>query len=524
MTQARFFVVSLLALALIAFSMQLFIDFSSENISVASIVLASSLTVLLYILWTDAIQTHPLSTFAVFGFCITTQLGALLAQSATWIPLVNNLRQPVETFATLGLYQVVAVSAHGLYRQFSKPATYTTQRDGLVRTSFGKLGLYDTPSASTLWLMGIVGLSSYAFSGGAGIVSKVAQGLTFSAWAPFLIPIYVLQHGASYCKAQKNYIFLVLYAGVIALLAISANARGMMLIGLMTIALFAILQTMRSASNVKAAQLAKVGLVLAVLTALAIPMDYMVTAMGVARNVRTNASSTKMLEETWYYLQQPRLLQAEKERNSFIGLNSRYDETYFSSSLVGRLVETKFHDNALYFGSRLNVRDIEELEEVTGNFLWAALPDPLLKALRVDVDKAGMNFSMGDYISHLAGAGPLGGYKTGSVFAQGIVIFGYAFPAIYFFLCLVLFVCIDLLAFRTVQGNMVVSALGMLGIWRMFQYGISAESLHFLFIAIVRGVPQGIALYLVVYHLSRIGANSLSNAVGGKVHRMQFAK
>jgi hypothetical protein len=438
--------------------------------------------------------------------------------------LVQNLRQPIETFATLGLYQGVALFAHALYRSFSKQTRHDKDQDGLVRTSLSKLGLYDTPSVGTLWIMGIVGLSSYAFSGGAGIISKVAQGFTFAAWAPFLIPIYVLQIGPTYCSARKNYVFLTLYACVIALLAISVNARGMMLVGLMTIALFFVLRTMRSGQKVKASQLAKLGLLATVLFTLAIPLDYMMGAMGIARGIRKTATPIKMMEETWYYMQQPKLLKAEMERGKFISIQSSYDETYFASSLVGRLVETKFHDNALYFGSRLNERDKEKLQDITIDFLWGTLPDPLLKALKVDVDKKTMNYSMGDYISYLAGAGDLGGYKTGSGFAQGMAVFGYAYPAIYFCLCIVLFLCIDLLTSRRAQVGVVVSALGMLGIWRMFQYGISGESLHLLFNAIVRGVPQGIALYLVVYHLSRLGAATLGKLAGHKAApRMQVA-
>ena len=514
MTQARFILTALLTLALVAYAAQFVIDFSANNLAAASFVLASTIAVLLYILWTDGIQTHPLSTFAIFGFCVTTQMGALLAQSATWTPLVENLRQPLETYATLGMYQGVALCAHGLYRMFSRQSAHSVQHIGLVRMGLGKLGLYDTPSVGTLWMMGLFGLASYAFSGGAGIIGKIAIGFTFATWAPFLIPMYVQQHGAFFCKVQKNYILLVLYAAVIAVLAIAVNARGMMLVSMMTIALFAILHIMRSSKKVKASQLAKVGLLITVLGALAIPMDYMMTAMGVARGIRSNASPIKMLEETWYYMQQPKLLQAEKERGKFISIQSSYDETYFASSLVGRLVETKFHDNALYFGSRLNDRDLDKLQDITVEFFWGSLPDPLLKAMKVDVDKTKMNYSMGDYISYLAGAGNLGGYKTGSGFAQGMAIFGYAYPAIYFCICIVLFLCIDLLSSRRAQVGVVVSALGMLGIWRMFQYGISGESLHLLFNAIVRGVPQGIALYLVVYHLSRFGAAALGKLAG----------
>jgi len=102
----------------------------------------------------------------------------------------------------------------------------------------------------------------------------------------------------------------------------------------------------------------------------------------------------------------------------------------------------------------------------------------------------------------LAGAGNLGGYKTGSGLAQGIALFGSLFPLLYFAGCFVMFWALDIFSFRN-KGTIIISTMGMLGVWRLFQYGISAESLQFEFMAIVRGLPQSILLYVLVYHFAR---------------------
>ena len=512
MSNARFIVMALLTLALAAFAAQFSIDFSAENIAAACIVLASSLAVLLYINWTGAIQTHPLSTFALFGFCVTTQLGALLVQSATWTPLALNLRQPVETFATLALYQGIALVAHGMYRLFSQPAR--PKKSSLIRAGLEKLGLYATPTVGTLWIMGLIGLFTFLISGGEGVGSKVAHGLTFVAWAPFLIPMYVLQQGSGYCNVKKNYAFLTLYMGLIALLGIAANARGLMLSGAMTIALFALLSAMRSTQKITASRVAKVGVTAILMGALSIPVTDLVTAMVIARKVRGHASTAKMVEETFYYFQQPQLLNAQREKNKFISVQSKYDETYFASPLMGRLVETKFHDNALYFSSRISLQDEEKMLDITGDFFWSTLPDPMLKAMAIDVEKKDLNFSMGDYISHLGGGGELGGRKTGSGFAQGISIFGYFFPLIYLLVCPILFLAHDLLTYRSPSGRVLVSTLGMLGIWNLFQYGISAESLQGIFMGVARGLPQKIILFLLIFHIARVGSRMLGSLAG----------
>jgi hypothetical protein len=513
MTNARFIVVLMLTLALAACVAQFAIDFSSENIAASCIVLASSMAILLYIHWTDAIRTHPLSTFAIFGFCVTTQLGALLAQSASWISLTQNLRQPLETFATLAAYQALALLAHAVYRVFHRPAS--VHRESLLRAVLTRLGLYATPSTGTLWIMGLFGLLAFLLgSGGASVGSKVSQGLTFVAWAPFLIPMYVLQEGPGYCNARRSYAFLAVYAAVIALLGIAANARGLMLSGLMTIGLFFTLSAMRSARRVNVSHIAKLGFLGIVVAALSIPVTDLVTAMVIARKSRGNVSTVKMVEETFYFLQQPQLLRAQQDRDKAISILSSYDEAYFASPLVARLVETKFHDNALYFSSRLNARDEARLLDITGDLFWAALPDPMLKAMRIDVDKQDLRFSMGDYISHLGGAGDLGGYRTGSGFAQGQAILGHLFPLIYLAMCPLLFWAHDLLAARASRGQVLVSALGMLGIWKLFQYGISAESLQALVTGVARGLPQNIVLFLLIYHASRLAARILGSLTG----------
>ena len=67
MPSKRFIPLLFIGLALLAFAAQFIIDFTPDNIAASCLVLASSLAILVYILWTDAIQTHPLSTFAIFG-------------------------------------------------------------------------------------------------------------------------------------------------------------------------------------------------------------------------------------------------------------------------------------------------------------------------------------------------------------------------------------------------------------------------------------------------------------------------
>lgn len=501
MSNGRLILLGMMALALLALCAQIAIDFSADNLASSSIVFASSMTVLLYMLWTPALQTHPLSTFAVFGFCVTTQLGALLGQTAYGTSLADNLRQPIGTFAVLAAFQLLAMIAHTGYRWLLPPPADTG--GSLPRHLLRKAGLYDTPSTGVLWFMGYVGLLAFLLgSGREGTFGKVMQGLAFVTWAPFLIPMYLIQLGEAYSSWRKQWPYLLFFCGLVVLLGLAANARQVMLSGFVTIALFALLGAIRSSAAVSGKQVLKIGAVGLVLAALAIPLSDLATAMVVARKVRGNVSPVEMVKETLYYFQRPEALadQNDDQRNATLG---KYDEYYFENPLLARLVETKFHDNALYFASTLTQSDTHLLAQTTVDLFWAILPDPVIKQLGVKVDKKTLGFSMGDYLSHLSQGAPLGSRRTGSMLAQGVALLGVGFAVVYMAFCLVAFAMMDLLSLRNRSGQVVLSAVGMLAVWKLFQYGVTSESLQAWISNSSRAIPQNILLFLLLAAVAR---------------------
>jgi hypothetical protein len=491
----------LLALLSVTFLAQLFIDFSSINIACAIIVLASACTTLLYIRWTDAIQTHALSTFSIFGFCLTTQAGALIVQSMFWTSLSDTLYQPLETFSTLALYQLIAILAHLIFRMLThKEATFTPS---LLRNLFTKMGLYDVPKVRNLWHMGWIGLFSYLFSGGAEVGNKLIAGLNFLTWAPFLIPVFVSQIGNTYCNVKKNYVLLFLFATLVVLLGLLMNARVIIFNGAMTIALLLLLSAMRSKKIPTNSQLIKAGFSMMLLAALSVPLSDLATAMVIARTSGPRVSPIKMVEKTFDALADPLAIQeyrqAEKSKIGF----SAYNEGYISSPIAGRLVETQFHDNALNFSKNLSLSSEENLKKITTELVFTILPQPLLDYLEIDVQKKELPFSMGDYLAHERHGIKLGGFKTGSMFAQGGVLFGWFFPLVYLIICLVLFLLMDLLTVRTKSIQTAIAVPAMLIIWRLFISGITGESINQIISFILRNLFQVIIIYLIVLNLSR---------------------
>lgn len=496
MTIQKFISTTLLWLTVVAFLAQFAIDFSTENIAVSSIILTYVLVTLFYFRWTKAFETHPLSSFAIFGFCVTSGLGALLAQSMAWTAVGDSLHQPLFTFAILAMYQFVALIAHMIYRLLT---TSATSKQGLVRNAFQALGVYATPSAINLWLMGGIGIFSLLLSRN----SPVANGLSFLAWAPFLIPVYVQQYGSTYCNAKKNYLFLLPFSTLIALLAMFFNARGMLLSGFMTVALLFLLVGMRSAKPINASLLFKLGVVGLLGAALSWPASNLVTAMAVARIDRGKISPVEMVDKTLENFKNPDKLERYKKLALAKDLRTSYDEKYINNPMLARLVITKYHDNAIYFAGKISDRGAEEVLKISEDFLWTTLPQPWLDALKIDVNKDKMQFSMGDTLAHFAIATPLSGLRTGSIFGEGWVLFGNVFPVIYFVMCLILFLAIDLFSMRTATGVTVLSVIGMLNVWPNFLFGITADSLHHLFIGVARGVAQPVILYAIVFAIAK---------------------
>jgi ABC-type multidrug transport system fused ATPase/permease subunit len=497
-----------MALTVLAALLQLIIDASIENVASVCIVLASSLILLLYLGWTNALQTQPLSTFAIFGFCATTQLGALLAQAAVWTPLRASLYDAVHTFGTLAFYQAIAVVVHVAYRFFAaeNPGARPGARPDGIHLFRGVLrwaGLYRTPSSGALWFMGCVGLMSF-FGRTDGVLGKVASAFNFLTWCPFLIPFYLREVGESYCNARRNKFFLAMYMAAVAVLGIALNARQIMFVGVLTVGLLYFLAALRSKAPVTQRALFRLGALAALLLVVAIPISNFATSMAVARQWRDKVSPVEMIATTYQIYRRPALIAAYRAEGDRIARFAAYDEHYIMNPGVARFVSTKYHDNALHFAAALKTDDSKaRLRDISIKFLWAAFPAPMLHALGVAVDKDALGYSMGDYLAYLSRGVPLGGRKIGSMFAQGIALMGPFFPFVYAVFCLAFFGVLDLLTIRSATGVAALSSFGMLGIWGYFSTGLSYEALHHAFDFFARNLEQSLTIYLLVFALAR---------------------
>jgi hypothetical protein len=488
-------------LTVLSFPLQCAIDPSAENIAAVCIVLVSSLTMLGYIKWGGAAEAQPLSLIALFGFCITTQWGALLVQTAYWTPLRLSLYNPLRTFGALAMYQAIAIAMHIVYRYFSVP---NPSQSGLVRGLISWAGVYKVPSATILWCMGVLGLGTFIPSGHEGVLGKIAGGFNFFAWAPFLLPYYIREIGPGYCNARTNKLALAFYAFVVVLMGIALNVRVVMFIGVVTVCLLYLLIGMRSQAPLQQKSLVRLGVLAVILAMLVPPLSNLATSMAIARGLRGTLSPIQMLQRTWNVLQRPALIAEYRRESSAVARFAAYDEHYIANPLLARFVETKFHDNAMHFADALTTEEAKDkLRNVTMASSWATLPTPVLRFLGIGVDKDDLNYSMGDYLAYLSRGVPLGGRKTGSMFAQGEAIMGPLFPILYACLCLVVFGMMDLLTIRRADGSADLSTLAMITLWVYFYRGITAEAFSNVVVFIVRDFAQKLIIYTTVFGVAR---------------------
>ncbi len=493
---------SLMWLTVTAFALQCVIDPASENVASACIVLFASMSMLDYIKWGGPADDQPLSMIAIFGFSITTLLGALLVQTAFWTPLRLSLYNPLLTFSTLAFYQTIAIAVHMIYRFFSVP---NPPRVGIVRGIFVWAGVYRVPTVRVVWAMGALGLISFLLSNSPGVIPKIASGFNFFAWAPFLLPIFVREMGPDYCNARPNKIMLGVYSGLVVLMGIALNVRVVMFIGMVTVSLIYLLIAMRFRAPLKKKSLLRLGVLGLLLLALSSPLSDLATSMAIARGARGKVSPVEMVARTLAVWRRPALIAEYRKERSAVSRFAAYDEHYIANPLLARFVETKFHDNALHFAGALTTEDSkDQLRRVTIEETWAALPTPVLRFLHIGVNKDDLNYSMGDYLAYLSRGVPLGGRKTGSMFAQGAAIMGPLFPILYAAMCLFLYGLMDLLTIRRPDGRADLSALAMMTLWMYFYRGITSDALSNTFVFIFREFAQTVLIYVAMFGIARL--------------------
>ena len=191
-----------------------------------------------------------------------------------------------------------------------------------------------------------------------------------------------------------------------------------------------------------------------------------------------------------------------------------WDERYLNNIFTARFANIKFNDASLITYSKVGTFDPDMLDFSTEQVL-ASLPTPILKAFNLDVDKETMHtLSHGDYLYVLSGGfGTPTGWRVGHMAGTGMATLGWWYLAFLGVVLLPVFYLNDkffrprtldpLASVGAPEKRFIFSFCGVLTLTAFFQ-ALLFESVFQYLVYLMRGWPQMVLLYFVMFHLSRL--------------------
>lgn len=484
-----------------------------------------------FILRSDVVTRHPVSCFTLFGAVVTMLWGPLIFTTLEWKPIIYELKLPVQTFGYSLALCAALIAAHVLYRKLG----FGRFAEGVVSNLWGRHGFFNRPSALMLWIMGFVGLAAFFYLnvikqedmytiGVQGSVAKFISGLAPFAYAPLVLLALPFLSPRDQLVNRFHVVCCILYIGLLLLMAILSNVRGLFAAPMLSVLLAFVLLGFVGKLRLKKFHAVVFVLSVPVAVFALAQLSDLALAMRAARANRGSVGAVVIMRDTMATFSDKKYLSSYRDELS-AGLEYRqYNEFYVSSPFLSRFVITKFIDNTLSYIPEYTPGDIAELRSFTKQRIWASLPSPLLTLLRIPVSKEfATSISMGDYMYYLANGGILGGFKTGSLIGNGVAVFGYWVFGVIFIFAIPVFCLFDSfarvtqafgLAPRGVQhqvGNidrkrivpgqiptelLAVSPLVFIFIYDYFIYW-TAEGMSTLIVGIIRGFVQKAVFYYV---------------------------
>jgi len=431
------------------------------------------------------------------GLNVSSQSGALIYQSLTWTPIEFNLFNPIQTFFYVGVMQLVLVLAHFFYTQ----SRLLFAIKGWFSSSVVKpLGLFSHPPSNMLWSMGFIGVMSIWFSatnnieyGDAG--GKFVVAFIPFAYGPYLIPFFErLSNSASRCRNiyTKQ---LIAYTLLVIIVALVKNSRGIFALAFMTVLLaFFLYWVIGSLSFTKRQLVNATLLFIPALLVFSILSD-LADAMVIARVTRGEVKGLEFIEATLIALFDRESLAAYKQ-SALFSLSNQYNEIYISNPIVARLVTVKFDDNMLHFYKELPDGAAAELLTVTIGKFIALLPTPIINLFGLGINKTDLEFSIGDFIWYLFSGVGLGGYRTGSIIAHGLILFEWWFFVLILMLSPLLYAILD--GFSYLHNKRIYfSPVILFASFTLFTL-FNGDGLNNIASILLRALPQLIVLYFVL--------------------------
>lgn len=456
------------------------------------------------------LKRFPLSSLLVGGFVVTQLYFPIIFTTLEAKSVINNLLMPNEVFLHTTLSFWVLLTAHIIYTHIGA-GTGKSLRSALLYAGF-----FRPPSNTQVWLMGIVGLSVMTvgyFTGDTQglqipdtVLGKILWGLTNFTYAPYLI-LVGLMFDNNKEVTKKTIVALSLYTLLVFAASIARNSRGAFIFGFTSLGIAYGMSLLLGIYNTKKVKLFTARNFL--ISALAIwlltgPIADLGIAMALVRGSRSEVSSTKLLEMTLQTYQDKTAVNALKAIDTRERLD--WDERYLDNIFLARFCNLKFCDASLTLASKVGGDD-ESILDRTINSMLSALPEPLLAALNLNVNKKeARNGSIADYLFFKSGANAdvIGTFRVGHFSGIGMATFGWTYLLLLFITIIPIFIIFDSYVgmFRTdikqQKPKVIFSFCGLLILTSIFQF-LPSESVTVNIAYILRNWPETIVLYFLVF-------------------------
>ncbi|WP_069660968.1 hypothetical protein [Arcticibacter eurypsychrophilus] len=500
---------------LIAAFLQALIFSTNENfIAIGCILIAWTITSKVF-LQRDVLNSYPLSAFLVIGFASTQLYFPILFTLLEGKPVVYNLELPLQVFfhSTAALF--VLVIAHYVYRLLPIN-TYRGSNSLLSRAGF-----FEPPSELQLWSMGAIGLAAniYVFFFSPTIATEVAGNVSEKAifallpfgYAPYFIPFTSL-YGSEKSITRRTISFLIAFTILLFIISMARNSRGAFMIGFTSVGFSYLLGLL--VGVFKSPSISFKTLIFSVVGFWLItgPMADLGTAMVIVRSQREDISKSELIDLTLDAFSNKKAISLRRLNDN--EAQGDWDERYLDNIFTARFANLKFNDASLVQAAKIGDNN-PSLQKFSIDYVWGALPTPILKVLHPSVDKEMVySVSFGDYIYSLAGAGKsaYGGFRTGHFAGTGMGAFGLWYLLILGIGIIPIYLLFDKLVFIKKQYGLSISGIrpqlcfsvcGLLALTSIFQF-LPTESVAGLGTFLLRGWFQMILLYFFMYQFTRV--------------------
>jgi hypothetical protein len=506
---------------LLCIAYQVIFFWSLSNLTALAYVTFAWILFSKFFLSAGIVKNYPFSSFIILGYTATQFYFPLLFISLEMKPLIFNLTKPNEVFLHSTLALLVLLISHWIYRFLP------TQSKRGSGSYLKYAGFFKSPTILQLWMMGIFGLLAnvyvFLFSTTLGTeVTGDALGKTIQAFLPFSYAPYFIPFAALYGtdrKLPKNTITLIIaFTVVLFIMSIIRNSRGAFMIGFTSVGFSYVLGLLLGMFKFPRIQPKHVIISILGVWFLTGPLADLGTAMVIVRSQRNDIGKAELLALT---------LEAYKDKKAIVlrrmedkGLVSDWDERYLDNLFTARFSNIKFNDASLVQAAKIGNNN-RAMRSFSVDYIWGALPSPILKIVKPDVDKEMLySTSFGDYIYSLAGGGSavLGGFRTGHFAGSGMAAFGWWYLAILAVAMFPVFLLFDKLTFTTklisldgqfFKYKLNLSMCGLIALTSIFQF-LPSESVVNPLTFLLRGYVQMLFLYLIIFHATRLISQSIS--------------